>query len=182
MTASASSDGAIGPSLGAEAVTRGGVPVPLPGLPGIRVAEATADHVPAIVALLADDVLGREREAGATTLYDEAFATIAADPTEHLVVLLDESDAVVGTLQLGFVRSLSRGGALRAQIEAVRIAEALRGRGIGRVFFEFVIGLARQEGAVLVQLTSDLQREGAIRFYESLGFVHSHAGMKLALS
>ena len=155
---------------------------PLPGVPGIRVAEATADQVPAIVELLADDVLGRDRESGAEAAYDAAFAAIDADPTEHLLVLLDEQDTVVGTVQLGFVRSLSRGGALRAQIEAVRVAESLRGRGVGRAFFECVIGLARQEGAVLVQLTSDLQRDGAIRFYESLGFVHSHAGLKLALA
>ncbi len=155
---------------------------PLPGVPGVRVAEATADQVPDIVALLADDVLGRDRESGVTAVYDEAFAAIDADPTEHLLVLLASDDAVVGTLQLGFVRSLSRGGALRAQIEAVRVSEALRGRGVGRAFFEFVIDLARQEGAVLVQLTSDLQRDGAIHFYESLGFVHSHAGLKLALA
>ncbi|MFC6706234.1 GNAT family N-acetyltransferase [Flexivirga alba] len=155
---------------------------PLPGVPGVRVAEATTEQVPAIVALLANDILGRDRESGVTDVYDEAFAALDADPTEHLLVLLDEQEAVVGTLQLGFVRSLSRGGALRAQIEAVRVSEALRGQGVGRAFFTFVIDLARREGAVLVQLTSDLQREGAIHFYESLGFVHSHAGLKLSLT
>lgn len=155
---------------------------PLPGVPGIRVAEATAEQVPAVVELLANDILGRDRESGVTDVYDEAFAAIDADPTEHLLVLLDDQDIVVGTLQLGFVRSLSRGGAFRAQIEAVRVSETLRGQGVGRALFTFVIEQARREGAVLVQLTSDLQRDGAIRFYESLGFVHSHAGLKLALS
>jgi hypothetical protein len=33
-----------------------------------------------------------------------------------------------------------------------------------------------------VQLTSDKRRREAIRFYESLGFVASHEGMKLDLS
>ena len=164
---------------------------PLPGAPGIRVAAATVEQVPQIVALLADDVLGREREAGAVSReageagalagYDAAFTAIDADPGEYLLVLFDESGTVVGTAQLGFVRSLSRGGALRAQIEAVRIAAALRGRGVGRAFFGFLIEAARAEGAVLVQLTSDLQRADAIRFYASLGFVHSHAGLKLPL-
>ena len=155
---------------------------PLPGVPGIRVAEATTEQVPQIVALLADDVLGRDRESSAVAAYDEAFAVIDADPSEHLLVLLDESDTVVGTAQLGFVRSLSRGGALRAQIEAVRVGATLRGRGVGRAFFGFMIEAARGEGAVLVQLTSDLQRADAIRFYASLGFLHSHAGLKLPLS
>lgn len=116
MTASSPTDGEISPSLGELAVSRR----PLPGAPGIRVAEATADQVPAIVGLLADDVLGRDREVGVVAAYDEAFAAIDADPTEHLLVLLDEDDRVVGTAQLGFTRSLSRGGALRAQVEAVR--------------------------------------------------------------
>lgn len=155
---------------------------PLPGVPGIRVAEAAAEHVPHIVALLADDPMGRDRETGDPAAYEAAFAVIDADPTEHLLVLLDDSDAVVGTVQLGFVRSLSRGGALRAQIEAVRVSATLRGRGVGRAFLGFVIDRARREGAVLVQLTSDLRRSDAIRFYESLGFVHSHAGLKLPLS
>ncbi|RNI24285.1 GNAT family N-acetyltransferase [Flexivirga caeni] len=154
----------------------------LPGGSGLRVVEAGPEHVPQIVALLADDVLGRERETGSPEGYAEAHAAIAADPSEHLLVLLDEQDQVVATLQLGFVRSLSRGGALRAQIEAVRVSGTLRGRGVGHAFLEFAIEVARGEGAVLVQLTSDLQRAGAIQFYESLGFVHSHAGLKLALA
>ena len=40
---------------------------------------------------------------------------------------------------------------------------------------------ARARGAALVQLTSDLRREDAHRFYERLGFTASHAGFKLFL-
>lgn len=150
-------------------------------VPGLRVGRATSEQLPQIVALLTDDPLGRDREVATLGAYAEAFAAIDADPAHLLAVLLDESDAVVGTMQLSFIPGLSRGGALRAQIESFRVSSELRGSGVGRAFFGWALDEARHRGAALVQLTSDLQRVDAIRFYESLGFVHSHAGMKLVL-
>ncbi len=41
---------------------------------------------------------------------------------------------------------------------------------------------ARARGCALVQLTTDKSRVDAHRFYERLGFVASHEGMKLVLS
>ena len=38
---------------------------------------------------------------------------------------------------------------------------------------------ARRRGCRLIQLTTDKQRPDAHRFYERLGFVASHEGMKL---
>ncbi|NNG39687.1 GNAT family N-acetyltransferase [Flexivirga sp. ID2601S] len=154
----------------------------LPGQPGLRVAEATREQVPAIVELLTDDPIGSTRESSDLAAYENAFAAVDADPAHELLVLLDEHDAVVGTLQLSFLPGLARGGALRAHIEAVRVARSLRGRGAGRAFFGYAMGRARDRGAALVELTSDLRRPDAIRFYESLGFTHSHAGMKLPLT
>jgi len=61
----------------------------------------------------------------------EAFSTIDADPAQLLVVVVDAPGAVVGTLQLTFIPGLARRGALRAQIEAVRVSQRLRGQGIG---------------------------------------------------
>jgi GNAT superfamily N-acetyltransferase len=103
-----------------------------------------------------------------------------ADPRTQLVVL-EVDGQVVGTLQLNFLPGLSRRGSERAQIEGVRVARTMRGRGLGRFLVEWAIEQARSRGCRLVQLTTDLRREDAHRFYESLGFVHSHAGMKLPL-
>jgi GNAT superfamily N-acetyltransferase len=47
---------------------------------------------------------------------------------------------------------------------------------------QWAIERARQRGCLMVQLTSDKSRTDAIRFYEGLGFVASHEGMKLHLS
>ncbi len=148
---------------------------------GVRVRTATREDVPAIVALLVDDPLGATRESeGEQAAYLTAFEAIDADPAHELVVLEDDGE-VIGTLQLTLLPGLSRGGALRAQIEAVRIASSRRGQGLGEELVRWAIDESRRRGAVIVQLTTDVSREGAHRFYERLGFVASHVGMKLPL-
>lgn len=142
--------------------------------------EARREDVPAIVALLADDLLGAGRESPVDEAYQVAFDQIAADPRSWLIVA-EEDGQVAGTLQLSLLPGLSRHGVLRAQIEGVRVAAAQRGRGLGKTMIEWAIGQAREHGCGLVQLTSDKRRPDAIRFYESLGFAASHEGLKLDL-
>jgi ribosomal protein S18 acetylase RimI-like enzyme len=69
----------------------------------------------------------------------------------------------------------------RALIEGVRVSSESRSSGIGRKLFDWAIARARQRNCHLLQLTSDKSRPDAIRFYESLGFIASHEGMKLHL-
>ena len=146
--------------------------------PGFR--RATAGDLPAIVALLADDMLGASREVPGDPAYDAAFAAIAADANQFLAVV-EEGGRIVGCLQLSFIPGLSRRGMWRGQVESVRIAASHRGAGLGRRMFAWAIEECRARGCGLVQLTTDKARPDARRFYESLGFVASHEGMKLAL-
>ena len=141
---------------------------------------AEAADLPAIVGLLADDVLGAGREAPGDPAYAAAFAAIAAD-TNQLLAVADQEGRIVGCLQLSFVPGLSRRGMWRGQIESVRIAADQRGSGLGRRMFEWAIAQCRERGCGLVQLTTDKARPQARRFYESLGFTASHEGMKLGL-
>lgn len=144
---------------------------------------ARAADLPAIIALLADDPLGREREVLGEPLapvYERAFEAIDADPNQLLAVVTDE-DQVVGTLQITFIAGLSRKGGVRGQIEAVRIAADRRGAGLGRRAFEWAIETCRARGCCLVQLTTDRTRSDAHRFYDQLGFTASHIGYKKAL-
>jgi GNAT superfamily N-acetyltransferase len=145
------------------------------------VRRASRDDVAAIVALIAADQIGAARDGGDLAPYERAFAAIDADPAQLLAVVTDAGDAVVGTLQLTFIPGLARRGALRAQIEAVRVRADLRGQGLGQALLAWAIEQARVRGCALVQLTSDKRRGEAHRFYGRLGFAASHEGFKLRL-
>lgn len=147
----------------------------------LTIREATAADIPAIVAMLADDPLGRKRESPDDLApYREAFAAVETDPNQLLVVA-EREGAVVGTVQLSLLPGLSRRGALRAQIEAVRVRGDQRGNRVGERLIRWAIDTARERGAVLVQLTSDASRTDAHRFYQRLGFEPTHVGFKLTL-
>ncbi|MGW4037179.1 N-acetyltransferase family protein [Streptomyces sp. NPDC004778] len=142
---------------------------------------ATPDDLPAVVAMLADDPLGAQRESPDDLIpYQEALQRLADDPNQHVVVAVRQ-DRVVGTLQLTIIPGLSRRGSTRSIIEGVRIHGDERGSGLGTQLIQWAVDESRRQNCQLVQLTSDVTREDAHRFYERLGFTASHVGFKLAL-
>lgn len=147
--------------------------------------DARREDLPAIVAMLADDGLGKRRETpqaeGVDPAYETAFDEVAAQPGNRIIVA-EMGGAVIGTFQFTVIAGLSRHGSKRAQIEAVRVAAHLRGGGIGEAMLRHAIEMARADGCALVQLSSDKRRGRAHLFYERLGFIASHIGFKLALS
>ncbi|MFE5505747.1 GNAT family N-acetyltransferase [Amycolatopsis japonica] len=141
--------------------------------------QARREDVAAIVGMLADDQIGSTRDsADDLTPYLKAFEQIDADPAQLLIVADDGGEAV-GTLQLSIIPGLARKGALRGQIEAVRVRSSHRGSGLGGELMRWAIDESRRQGCALVQLTSDVKREDAHRFYERLGFEATHTGFKL---
>ncbi|MCB1390365.1 MAG: GNAT family N-acetyltransferase [Rhodobacteraceae bacterium] len=143
--------------------------------------EATRADVPAIVALLADDVLGATREAQALEIYLAAFDAMLSEPGNRAIVGEDAAGTIVATYQITFISGLSLSAARRAQIESVRIASSLRGQGLGKAMFADAERRARAAGCRLMQLTMNAARSDARRFYEREGFVASHLGFKRSL-
>jgi len=145
---------------------------------------ARRDDVESLVALLAADQLGATRDgvrdAADMAAYAVAFDAIDADPA-HLLVVAEVGGDLAGTMQLSFLPGLARRGAVRAQIEAVRVAARSRGSGLGSAMIGWAVAEARRRGCALIQLTTDKTRTDAHRFYSRLGFTASHEGMKLAL-
>jgi ribosomal protein S18 acetylase RimI-like enzyme len=141
----------------------------------------------AIIGMLADDDLSAAREtfdpdaAEPPGAYRLAYNAIDTNHNELLVVGCI-GDEVVATLQLSLLHHLSHRGAIRAQIESVRVARAFRGRGIGHQLVEWALARARERGARVAQLSTDKSRVDAHRFYESMGFHATHEGMKLPLT
>lgn len=143
--------------------------------------EAVRDDLAAVVALLHEDVIREVDESDVPAeAYAAAFDEITADA--HQQLLVGEVDGeVVATAQLTWVRHLTYVGGLMCQLESVRVRSDLRGAGLGRELIDHVTTLARARGAARVELTSNARRVRAREFYERLGFVASHVGMKLYL-
>ncbi|HLS04613.1 MAG TPA: GNAT family N-acetyltransferase [Actinomycetales bacterium] len=150
---------------------------------GIEMRQARREDIRAIVELIADDEISALREDLSDPLpapYIDAFAAIEADPRTELLVAV-QNEEVLATLQITYLPGLSRMGSERAQIEAVRVARAARGMGLGTHLLTEAIERAKARGCGLVQLTSDARRRDAQRFYKQLGFAETHVGMRLIL-
>jgi GNAT superfamily N-acetyltransferase len=138
-----------------------------------RAVESDVEH---IVELLANDAVRRAENSTAPEhqgQYLRAFRAIQADPAHLLIVVTDDRDAVVATMQLTVIPGLAR------LVEAVRVDDKLRGNGLGSAMMRWAIAEGKRRGVALVQLTSDQSRTAAHRFYERLGFTASHVGFKL---
>ncbi|WP_213001662.1 GNAT family N-acetyltransferase [Winogradskya consettensis] len=143
---------------------------------------ATRADLPAILTLLADDVIGSARETEQSdAAYWAAFEAIDADPRNDLIVV-ESGGEIVGTCQLTFTPSLSRRGAERMTIESVRVRGDQRGRGVGRAMMRWSLDRGRERGCGIAQLTTDKLRTDAHRFYAGLGFRATHEGFKISLS
>jgi len=147
----------------------------------ITIRPALRGDVAAIIAMLADDHLGRARERLEHPLpsaYYDAFERVSADANLRLVVA-EEGGRVVGCLQLCILPGLSSLGASRGLIEDVRVASDRRSRGIGEQLVQWALGEAKARGCKLVELLTHHTRVDAQRFYERLGFAKSHVGMTI---
>lgn len=146
----------------------------------LRFRAATRADVPAIVGLLTDDPLGQGREGAEMAAYLAAYDEIAANPM-HQMIVGEDGGRILACCQLTVLAGLSRGGAKRALVEAVRVAAELRSRGVGAALMAECEARARAAGCTMIQLTTDKSRDRAHRFYERLGYVASHVGMKKPL-
>lgn len=136
-----------------------------------------------IVRMLADDTLGSQRESYEEPLsqaYVTAFERIS-EASDNMLIVVEQGASIVGMMQLTFIPSISFRGGTRLLIESVRIDSPFRGQGLGERMFTWAIDRARERGCFMVQLTTNAERPDALRFYERLGFVASHVGLKLYL-
>ena len=145
----------------------------------VSIRPARREDVAAIVAMLADDHLGRARERVEDPLpesYYQAFEQVARD--QNLTLVVAESEGrVVGCLQLAILPGISTQGGIRGLLEDVRVASDCRSRGIGEQLVQWAVAEAKARGCNLVELLTHQTRVDAQRFYKRLGFAASHAGM-----
>lgn len=144
---------------------------------------ASDNDLTALMLLLADDPIsatrGDKASASDAAAYRSALTAIVTDPSNDLLVVVNEADEPLATMQLTRIPGMARRGSTRLLIEAVRVRSDNRSNGIGSAMMRWVTRSAAPAlEASLVQLTSDEARQDAHRFYERLGFVGSHRGFK----
>ncbi|WP_418124538.1 GNAT family N-acetyltransferase [Chryseobacterium sp. PTM-20240506] len=150
----------------------------------LNLRKVTFGDLKTVIEMLADDVLGKNREEVSNPLneqYISAFRSIEQNPYQDLLVLVNRDDEILGTLQVTYLQYLNHKGNKRALIESVRIHSSMRGKGLGEKMFHLVIQRAKENGADVVQLMSDKTRTEALRFYKKLGFTASHEGFKMKI-
>jgi len=119
----------------------------------------------------------RPSELGA---YRAALAEIQAAADNDLLVA-EVAGEVVGMCQLVVFRHFQQLGGLCGEIESMHVHPEFRSKGVGAQLLAAAIEAARQAGCYRVQLTSNLRRPDAHRFYRRHGFNQSHVGFKQVL-
>ncbi len=97
------------------------------------------------------------------------YARIKSYPDYSIHVALDE-ERVIGTFALLIMDNLGHVGTPSAILEDVVVAEDLRGQGVGKLMMEYANELCRRKGCYKMTFSSNINREAAHRFYETLGF------------
>jgi GNAT superfamily N-acetyltransferase len=147
------------------------------------VRKAREDDLPSLIQLLAEDTVGSHADTVEPEAFDDylrAFHVIDHAPHEQLFVA-ERDGEIVATYQMTFLRTLRGRGAVDAQVEAVHTRADCRGKGIGAALMAHALQEAERRGCRLLQLTSNLARTDAHRFYERAGFTRTHAGFKMKL-
>src|SRR6185312_15911351 len=102
--------------------------------------EARHKDLAAIVAMLADDELGRGREnPDDLAHYNLVFGTQIEGDIRNSIMVAEEDGKVLGCFQITYITGLSRKGATRALIEGVRTHADARGKGIGEAMMKHAV-------------------------------------------
>lgn len=143
--------------------------------------KATISDLARIIQLLSEDELGQNRESFSPKIHEnyvQAFHKIDQDPNQYLMVA-EKGQEIVGTCHLTLMPSLTFMGSQRMQIEAVRVDKLYRNQKIGNWMMNQALLYARENNVSIVQLSTNKIRDKAKKFYESLGFISTHEGMKI---
>lgn len=149
----------------------------------IKIRQANQHDLRHIIDLLADDDIGKTRELNTINIaaeYQVAYNRITAD-SNHMLIVMEYMSEIIGTLQFIIIPTITLKGCIRAEVEGVRIKSNYRSCGLGKILFAWVKQTAIDNGCGLIQLATNRNRPLAQKFYQSIGFVDSHCGMKLML-
>jgi len=133
-----------------------------------NIREATKEDIDGILELYKQPDMGDGKVLSikqAQTIFDR----INSYPN-YKVYVAEVEGVIVGTFALAIMDNLAHLGTPSGLIEDVVVKTNFQGRGIGKQMMEYAMEYCKKQGCYKVSLSSNLKREGAHRFYESLGY------------
>jgi GNAT superfamily N-acetyltransferase len=100
---------------------------------------------------------------------ERIFGRMARYPDYTIYVAVCNGQ-IVGTFALLIMDNLGHLGTPSAVIDDVAVDPVWQGRGVGNMMIRYALEAARKKGCYKAALSSNLKRERAHAFYESLGF------------
>ena len=89
---------------------------------------------------------------------------------DYNIYIAECADKIVGTFSLAILDNISHMGSKSGIIESVVVSQDMQGQGIGKQMMDFAIEVCRKKSCYKVELSSNLKREMAHKFYEKIGF------------
>ncbi len=134
----------------------------------VEIREATEKDLPAVLSLCAQ--LNEENTPVLSAMETKrVFARIRSYPDCHVYVATADGE-IIGTFTLLVMDHLAHGGAPSGIVEDVVVDPKVQGKGIGRQMMEFAMDRCKEKSCYKLTLSSNLKREAAHHFYQSLGF------------
>jgi len=134
----------------------------------IEIQEAKAEDLPAIFSLYAQPDIDNGKVLSAEEA-QKIFTRIKCYPNYRIFVAKAKGE-ILGTFALLIMDNLAHMGAPSGIVEEVAVHPNWQGKEIGKQMMEFAMNRCRKMGCYKLALSSNLKREAAHRFYESLGF------------
>lgn len=134
----------------------------------IAIRQAHKSELPSIFQLYAQSGVDSDEHLGVEAA-EEAFDRIEQYPNYHLYVALSPNE-IVGTFALLIMDNIGHMGQPSGVVENVAVVPALQGTGIGKAMMRYALEICARAECYKLTLSSNLKREGAHAFYESLGF------------
>ena len=132
------------------------------------VREAISEDIPAVLALYAAAGIGDEKQF--TVEQAVAHLAVLQQYPSFRVFVAVAGEVVVGTYELLIMDNLAKRGKRSGVIEAVAVDPEHQGKGVGRAMMRHALEQCRLAACYKLTLSSNVDREDAHRFYDSLGF------------
>ena len=143
----------------------------------ISIKKAKNSDLPDILELYADSDIdnGKKLDINAAK---KQFDKILTYPNYNVYVAIHD-DEIIGTFELLIMDNLAHLGAPSAIVEDVVVHKDYRGQSVGKQMMRFAMDESKKAGCYKMVLSSNMRRDRAHHFYESLGFEKYGFGFRI---